>query len=72
MFFYLRTAFILCKPDGIYRHDAFDKMLPDGNQCLISPTPEEIKRDQNKGDQGIDDSDDEDPMRPYKYVCPSG
>uniref|UniRef100_A0A5K3EJ85 Kringle domain-containing protein n=1 Tax=Mesocestoides corti TaxID=53468 RepID=A0A5K3EJ85_MESCO len=79
VFYYLRAAFILCKPDGIYRHDAIDKMLPDGNQCFISHTPDEVKRDAKKagggvkGESGNESDDDDDGLTSNKrYECPTG
>ncbi|KAH9277864.1 Plasminogen [Echinococcus granulosus] len=82
MFYYLRAAFILCKPDGIYRHDAIDKLLPDGNQCFISHTPRElVSRGEGNNEEELDGTaDDEEEQEgedsygtPLKrYYCPSG
>lgn len=80
MFYYLRAAFILCKPDGIYRHDAIDKILPDGNQCFISHTPDEVKHAERVREEDLDGMDEEDEsmeeesdvIRVKKYHCPSG
>lgn len=80
MFYYLRAAFILCKPEGIYRHDAIDKILPDGNQCFISHTPREVKRAEGIIEEGPDGSSDDEEQdeedgygtRSKRYHCPSG
>ncbi|VDM24517.1 unnamed protein product [Hydatigera taeniaeformis] len=81
LFYYLRAAFILCKPEGIYRHDAIDKILPDGNQCFISHTPREVKRAEGVSEEGLDGSSDEEEeqedeegygSRLKRYHCPSG
>ena len=80
MFYYLRAAFILCKPDGFYRHDAIDKILPDGNQCFISHTPTEVKYMENARVEDICTGDDEEEgvdesnegARIRKYHCPAG
>ncbi|VDO06488.1 unnamed protein product [Rodentolepis nana] len=79
MFYFLRVAFILCKPEGTYLNDAIDRILPDGAQCFLSHTPAEIKKAEGSTDKEINSIIDGEaadmesvgtPIR--RYHCPIG
>lgn len=79
MFYFLRVAFILCRPEGSYFNDAIDRILPDGGQCFISHTPAEIKKAEGSTDKEIDSIIDGDPAemddfdtQKRRYHCPIG
>ncbi|KAM7533029.1 hypothetical protein Aperf_G00000119698 [Anoplocephala perfoliata] len=79
MFYFLRAVFILCKPEGIYRHDAIDKILPGGVQCFISHTASEVKRHEKTHENDPDSNSDDDGNngddfsgRKTRYHCPAG
>ncbi|VUZ55970.1 unnamed protein product, partial [Hymenolepis diminuta] len=79
MFYFLRVAFILCRPEGSYLNDAIDRILPDGGQCFFSHTPAEVKKAEGSTDKGIDGIIDGDPAemddfdtQKRRYHCPIG